>query len=149
MRNSSGNPTTIIEETFWAFFLTESYWISYSALSVMQTCNRSPALIKGAFDWSYSGVRRRKKFCHKSLLPWFLDHLIRVIYRFSRGKSKTLFNIYSLFKQNLQWCNAKETVKTTRTVKNNNFARAEHCFIVHFFAVVSPFVLVAMRYIYF
>ena len=68
----------------------------------MQTCTRSPALI-GAFDWSYSGIRLRRNFCYKSLLPWFLDHLIRVIYRFSQGKSKTLFNIHNLFKQNINY----------------------------------------------
>ena len=38
----------------------------------------------------------------------------------ARAKSEALFNIYSLLKQNIKLCNAKETVKTTRTVKNNN-----------------------------
>ena len=38
----------------------------------------------------------------------------------ARAKSEALFNIYSLLKQNIKSCNAKETVKTTRTVKNNN-----------------------------
>ena len=56
----------------------ESYWTSHWALSVMQTCNCLPALIKGAFDWSYSGIRLRH-ICQKSLLPWFWTTLWRGI----------------------------------------------------------------------
>ena len=33
---------------------------------------------------------------------------------------QALFNIYSLLKQKIKSCNAKEKVKTTRTVKHNN-----------------------------
>ena len=42
----------------------------------------------------------------------------------------------------------KRRWKQRERLKNNNFARAAHFFIVHFFAVVSPFVRVAMQYIY-
>ena len=35
----------------------------------------------------------------------------------ARAKSEALFNIYSLPHENIKPCNTKETVKTTRTVK--------------------------------
>ena len=34
-----------------------------------------------------------------------------------KAKSEALFNIYSLLQEKIKSCNAKETVKTTRTVK--------------------------------
>ena len=35
----------------------------------------------------------------------------------ARAKSERLFNIYSLLHENIKSCDTKETVKTTRTVK--------------------------------
>ena len=65
----------------------------------------------------------------------------------SQAKSEALDDIYSLFKQNIKWCNAKRRRQRRRTAKNkqtnkrsnqpkkNNFARETH-FFGHFFAVV-------------
>ena len=47
--------------------------------------------------------------------------MISIIYRdLARAKSEALDNIYSLFKQNIKWCNAKPRRQRRLTVKNNN-----------------------------
>ena len=69
--------------------------------------------------------------------------MINIIYRdLARAKSEALDNIYSLFKQNIKWCNAKRRRQRRLTVKNNNKSlvskiatlHVQHTFFVHFFA---------------
>ena len=65
--------------------------------------------------------------------------MINIIYRdLARAKSEALDNIYSLFKQNIKWCNCKLRRQSRRTVKKQHVYVAKKqltCF-VHFFAVV-------------
>ena len=71
--------------------------------------------------------------------------MINIIYRdLARAQSEALDNIYSLFKQNIKWYNAKPRRQRRLTVKNNNKSlvskiatlHVQHTFFVHFFADV-------------
>ena len=71
--------------------------------------------------------------------------MIYIIYiDLARAKSEALDNIYSLFKQNIKWCNAKPRRQRRLTVKNNNKSlvskiatlHVQHTFFVHFVADV-------------
>ena len=50
----------------------------------------------------------------------------------ARAKNEALFNIYSLLNQNIKSCNAKETAKTTRTVKTTTISvKQQKCKTLH------------------
>ena len=57
----------------------------------------------------------------------------------AKAKSEAVDNIYSLFKQNIKWCNAKRRRQRRRTVKKQQYvyvAKKQLTFFVHFFVVV-------------
>ena len=63
---------------------------------------------------------RNRNFIHspRNYIHEVLQHSMKI--DLARAKSKALFIIYNLLKQKIKSCNAKEKVKTTRTVKHNN-----------------------------
>ena len=88
--------------------------------------------------WGHLSVRCRTAGRYQEGIVFFQDRaeLLEEYIDLARAKSEVLDNIYSLFKPNIKWCNAKRRRQRRRTVKKTTLClcskKATHFFCTFF-----------------